>query len=352
MTDASGLHALPPSGLTYPFKMVPEPGATIEIAPGVLWVRMKMPSRLNHINLWLLEEDDGWTIVDTGLNDRDTRESWETVFDSALKGKPVKRLIVTHLHPDHIGLAGWITRKFDVELWMSRTDFLMCKMLVLDTGEDIPQAAIAYYQKAGLPQDALDVYRQRFGSFGRAIYKLPAAYRRLQDKDVLKIGGHDWHVVVGRGHAPEHVCLHCPDLKLLISGDQVLPRITSNVSVFPTEPDANPLDEWLESCRALKKRLPDDVLVMPAHNEPFYGLHRRLDDLIEGHEINLQDLYDLLDQPKRAIDVFPALFKREITNEVMMMATGESIAHLNYLIEKGQVSKQEDGDGIVYYQQA
>ncbi len=352
MTDESGLNAPPPSGLTYPFKMVPESGATIEIAPGVLWVRMKMPSRLNHINVWCLEEEDGWTLVDTGLNNEDTQAAWEEIFEKRLSGKPVKRLIVTHLHPDHIGLAGWITRKFDVELWMSRTDFLMCKMLVLDTGADIPAAAIRFYQKAGLPEEAIDVYRKRFGGFGRSVYKLPASYRRIVDGEAIKIGGKDWHVVVGRGHAPEHVCLHCPELKLLISGDQVLPRITSNVSVFPTEPEADPLKEWLDSCRMLKTRLPDDVLVMPAHNEPFYGLHRRLDDLIEGHETNLKDLHSLLDTPKRAVDVFPALFKREITNEVMMMATGESIAHLNYLKEKGQVARHEDADGVVFYKQA
>ncbi len=352
MTDASGMNAPPPSGLTYPFKMVPEPGATIEIAPGVLWIRMKMPSRLNHINLWLLEEDDGWTIVDTGLNNDETQTTWEEVFSNALGGKPVKRLIVTHLHPDHIGLAGWITRKFDVDLWMSRTDFLMCKMLVLDTGEDIPAAAIRFYQKAGLPENAINVYRRRFGGFGRSVYKLPASYRRIVDGEVISIGGRDWHVVVGRGHAPEHVCLHCPELKLLISGDQVLPRITSNVSVFPTEPEANPLHEWLDSCRKLKERLPGDLLVMPAHNEPFYGLHRRLDDLIDGHEENLEDLHGMLETPKRAIDVFGALFKREITEEVMMMATGESIAHLNYLLSDGRISRLEDAQGVVRYQQA
>lgn len=352
MTDESGLKSPPPSGLTYPFKLVPEPAATIEIAPGVLWVRMKMPSRLNHINLWLLEEEDGWTIVDTGLNDRDTKNAWREIFETQLKGKPIKRLIVTHLHPDHIGLAGWITRKFDVDLWMSRTDFLMCKMLVLDTGEDIPAAAIEFYQEAGLPEEALDVYRKRFGGFGRAVHKLPASYRRIIDGDIIDIGGRDWHAVVGRGHAPEHVCLHCPELKLLISGDQVLPRITSNVSVFPTEPESDPLDEWLESCRMLKEKLPDDLLVLPAHNEPFFGLHRRLDDLIEGHETNLNDLHALLDTPKRAVDVFSALFKREIGNDVMMMATGESIAHLNYLLRKGSVSRFRDEDGTVFYQQA
>ncbi len=351
MSDDSGLNAPPPSGLTYPFKMVPEPGTTIEVAPGVLWIRMKMPSRLNHINLWLLDEGDGWTIVDTGLFNKDTQESWEKIFENELNGKPIKRLIVTHLHPDHIGLAGWITRKFDIELWISRTDFLMCKMLVLDTGDDIPAAALRFYREAGLPESALDVYRTRFGTFGRSIYKMPTQYRRIQDGEVIDIGGRNWHVVVGRGHAPEHACLYCPELKVLISGDQVLPRITSNVSVFPTEPDGNPLKEWMESLYMLKEKLPDDLLVLPAHNEPFYGLHRRLDDLIGGHETNLKDLYDLLDTRKRAVDVFPALFKREITDEVMMMATGESLAHLNYLLEEGQIARSQDPNGTIYYQQ-
>jgi glyoxylase-like metal-dependent hydrolase (beta-lactamase superfamily II) len=352
MTDDSGIKAPAPSGLDYPFEDVPKPGETIEIAPGMHWARMKMPSRLNHINIWLLEDGDGWTIVDTGLNDEGTQESFEKLFAGPMQGKPLKRLIVTHLHPDHVGLAGWLTRKFDAMLWMTRTDFLMCKMLVLDTGADIPHAAIEFYRRAGLPDDALDVYRKRFGGFGRGVYKLPASFRRIEDGEAIEIGGREWNVVVGRGHAPEHACLHCPELKVLISGDQVLPRITSNVSVFPTEPFGNPLKDWLDSCEDIRAKLPDDLLVCPAHNEPFYGLHKRLTDLIEGHEQNLSDLHEMLDEPKRAIDVFAALFKREITNEVMMMATGESISHLNLLIDRGAAERFTNEDGVTYYRQA
>ncbi len=339
-------------GLVYPFADKPGPGETIQVAPGILWLRMPLPFQLNHINLWLLEDGDGWAVVDTGVNTDACRELWEQVFARALAGKPVTRVIVTHLHPDHVGLAGWISERFDAPLLMSRTDYLMCRMLVLDTGLEAPREGISFYKAAGFPDDAIEAYKKRFGGFGMGVHRLPQSYARLQEGDRLAIGGRTWRIVVGRGHAPEHICLWCPEDDLIISGDQILPRISSNVSVFPTEPDANPLQDWLDSCARLRDLVGADILVLPAHNEPFRNAKKRLQDLIDDHEAGLSRLVDMLATPHRAVDVFPALFRARITSGNYLMATGESLAHLNCLVARGAVTRRRDPAGIDIYQRA
>jgi glyoxylase-like metal-dependent hydrolase (beta-lactamase superfamily II) len=219
--------ARPGRNLDYPFVARPEAGATIEVAPGVHWVRMRLPFQLNHINLWLLADHDGWTIVDTGIRDEPTAEAWKQLFAGHMQNRPVKRVIVTHLHPDHVGMAGWLVRRFGVELWMSRTDYLLCRNLVADTGQEAPVEGVRFYRAAGLSEDALEAYRTRFGGFGRGVYTLPNSYRRMQHGERIRIGHREWQVVVGRGHAPEHVCLWSEADRLFISGDQILPRISS-----------------------------------------------------------------------------------------------------------------------------
>jgi len=265
-----------------------------------------------------------------------------------LGGKPVTRVIVTHMHPDHIGLAGWITRKFQCELWITRLEYISCRMLVADTEREAPEAGVKFYRAAGWAQEDLDRYVDRFGGFGKAVSQMPDGFRRISDGDRLEIGGRTWKVVTGNGHSPEHACLHCEELDVLISGDQLLPRISSNVSVFPTEPAADPLADWIASCGKLKAAVPADVLVLPAHNEPFRGAHKRLDALMRGHEVALGRVLDRLDEPKRVVDLFPAMFSRPIDADVLGMATGETIAHLNCLIGRGQAVREFDGDIALY----
>lgn len=343
MQDASGV-------LTYPFDATPAPGQALEVAPGVRWLRMRLPMpALNHINVWALEDGPGWTLVDTGMDMPHTVSDWQSALSGALGARPVVRVICTHMHPDHIGMAGWLTRQHACRLWTTRLEYVTCRMLVADTGREAPADGVRFYRATGWDDAALEHYRARFGGFGKAVYALPDSYRRVVDGEAIEIGARSWRAVVGRGHSPEHLCLHSPELRVLISGDQVLPRITSNVSVFPTEPDADPLSEWLSSLASIRERVGDEVLVLPSHNEPFRGLHARLDALIAGHEERLAQLAAELSTPKRAVDVFGLLFRRRVGLDMLSMATGESVAHLNCLMARGLVACELDGAGVAWY---
>jgi glyoxylase-like metal-dependent hydrolase (beta-lactamase superfamily II) len=340
----------PAAALSYPFEVTPAPGAATQVAPGVWWLRMPLPmAGLNHINVWALEDGPGVTLIDTGMQTQYTAGHWQQALAGALAGRPVTRVICTHMHPDHVGMAGWLTRTYDCRLWMTRLEYVTCRMLVADTGRAAPADGTRFYRAAGWDEAALEVYRERFGGFGKAVHPLPDSYRRVSDGETIRIGPHAWRAVIGRGHSPEHLCLVCDELKLLISGDQVLPRITSNVSVFPTEPDADPLAEWLTSLAALGTRIADDVLVLPSHNEPFRGLHARLQELMAGHEQRLLRVHEQLATPQRAVDLFSILFRRRIGVEMLSMASGESLAHLNCLIGRGLAQRHADGAGVDWY---
>jgi len=348
-------------GLSYPCGEPPAPGEVREVAPGVLWLRMPLPFTLKHINLWAIADEDeqgpGWAIVDTGTQTPDVLAAWRTLVapDGPLAATPhgarLTRVFVTHMHPDHVGMAGWLTRKFQCRLWMTRLEYLTCRTLAADTGREAPDDAIRFYARAGWPDEALDVYRARFGGFGKYMHALPDSFRRIVDGETLPIGGKRWRVIVGRGHSPEHACLACDELGVLISGDQVLPRISSNVSVHPTEPDADPLGEWIASIDHLRANLDDSLLVLPAHGEPFRGLHARLERLAAGHARGLERLLRTLAEPRRAIDVFAALFARSIDGkgELLGMATGESLAHLNHLLARGEAVFEDGADGVRRY---
>lgn len=343
VSETAGLASLLPDA--------PEFGAWLEAAPGVLWTRSPLPISLGWINLYLLRDERGWTLVDAGLDTADARAAWESVF-AALDG-PIVRVICTHMHPDHIGLAGWIARRFDAPLWMTRLEYVTARMLVADTGRAAPEAGVAFYRRAGWEEAALSRYRERFGMFGRAVSPLPDSFQRLEGGAVLRIGGEPWRVVVGSGHSPEHACLLRERDGVFVSGDQVLPRISSNVSVFPTEPEADPLADWLQSCARLIAATPESARVMPAHNAPFMGLHHRLRQLIASHERALERLERFLaQQPRTVLECFPVLFGREIGGGDLSLATGETLANLNRLRAEGRARRAAGGDGVDRYSAA
>lgn len=354
LTQDDSYTATSHAGLTYPWgEAVPGLGEAIRIAPSLRWARIPMPGSLGHINSWLLDDADGVAVVDTGLMLRDCSDAWKALYAGALAGERISRVIGTHLHPDHIGLAGWLTKKHDVKLWMTRGELMTARMIVSDTSETMPEEAVAIQRAAGWDDSVLDSMKARgWGRFSRVVHPLPRSYVRIKDGDVLEMGRHRWRVVVGSGHSPEHACLWNEVDGVLVSGDQVLPRISSNVSVNITEPDADPLGEWLTSIDKLLGVLPADLVVCPAHGEPFKGLHIRLHALRDEHRMRLYKLAEAIaEKPLRAIDSFHLLFNRPIAGHNAELATGEALAHLKRLEVEGRVMR-EDRDGVWWYHAA
>lgn len=338
-----------PDPISYEFDFQPDLGESVDILPGLKWLRLPLPYMLGHINVWLLCDAGGWAIVDTGIHTGLTRDTWRNVINEQLGGAPVSKVLVTHLHPDHAGCAGWLCETYEVGLYMTREEYLLCRILVADTGQPAPTEGRRFYRAAGFGEARMQRYVEMFGSFGKVVARLPQSYQRLYEGKTVQIGQRRWQVITGKGHSPEHACLYDEAQNVLISGDQVLPTISSNVSVFATEPAANPLSEWFDSLRRLKKLLPADVLVLPSHGRPFRGVMARLDALIGEHQRGLENLRRLCRRPQRAVDVFPALFKSEITDSNLIMATGEAIAHLHYLLFAGEVDVETDDDGVSWY---
>jgi glyoxylase-like metal-dependent hydrolase (beta-lactamase superfamily II) len=337
-------------GLTYPLgRRGPEPGELIGIAPGVGWARLPVPGSLKHINVWALDEGDGVALVDTGLDIAPSRAAWEALFAGPLAGRTVTRVIVTHFHPDHIGLAGWLTERFGVALWMTREEWLFARMLTSDIRDAPPAEALAYWRAAGWAEERIEAEQAKgWGRFASVVSPVPVGFVRIRDGDALEIGGRTWRIVVGSGHCPEHACLVDEAGGVMIAGDQVLPRITSNVSLSLSEPLADPLGDWLASIEKLK-RLPPDLLVLPSHGEPFTGLHARLDSLRDGHLGRLDALHSHLEEPRRAVDCFPVLFGRAIDDSILGLATGEAMAHLRRLEVEGRAERRLEG-GVLWFE--
>ncbi|QDX27856.1 MBL fold metallo-hydrolase [Sphingomonas suaedae] len=337
-------------GLTYPLGgRTPAVGEAISVARGVDWVRIPMAGPLDHINCWLLADGDTTTIVDTGLNVDPSVDAWRALFDAQpLAKRPPGRVICTHFHPDHTGLAGWLARKFDARIWMTRGEWLTIRVLTADARDAVPDEQIAFWRAAGWDGAQIaEASGKGFGRMRRMIAPLPLGYRRIVDGDRLAIGDATWQVVVGSGHCPEHACLWNAADGVLIAGDQVLPRISSNVSLGVSEPEADPLGEWLASIDRLME-LPADLLVLPAHGEPFTGLHVRLAALRDEHLKRLDILHAHLTEPRRAVDCFGRMFRRRIEGDMLGLASGETLAHLRRLEVEGRATR-DVRDGVWWF---
>lgn len=345
--------------LLYPCAdFLPEAGQAHAVVEGVKWVRMPLPFALDHINLWLLRDRidgrEGWTIVDCGIARDEVKTLWEQVFENELDGLPVLRVLVTHMHPDHVGLADWLCRRWNARLWMTMTDFMVASLWSSRRndagGGPGGQSAVDHFARHGLidPQARAQI-RQRANYFPDLVPAMPTCYTRIMHGDSVRIGAQDWRVIVGYGHAPEHASLHAPDLGVLISGDMVLPRISTNVSVFDYEPDANPLPRYLRSLDGYADA-PRDTLVLPSHGRPFKGLHERIAQQHAHHRDRLAEVLDACRLgPRSTSDIVPVLFKRKLDLHQITFAMGEALAHLHALYFEGRLTRAAGADGIVRF---
>ncbi len=351
--------------LHYPLgDALPAPGATLDVAPGIKWIRMTLPFALNHINLWLLRDEmdgphgkvQGWTVVDCCISRDESKAQWQTIFDAELEGLPILRVICTHMHPDHIGLAAWLCERWSTadhtcRLWISATDYGVARLAsILPTGFGGGEGAAAFFAMHGLAnEDYLAQITARTGYFTNLVPDVPRGFRRMQDGDTVTIGGQDWICISGYGHAPEHIALYCAQLKVLIGGDMMLPRISTNVSVHDNEPEANSLQQFLDSIDKFKP-LHADTLTLPAHGKPFTGLHTRIRQLHDHHRDRLDEVMQACGtRACSAADIVPIMFKRELDLHQMTFAMGESIAHLHKLWFEGRLVRKKDGHGTLRF---
>lgn len=331
--------------MQFPVAAPPGPGKALTIAPGVWWLRMPLPFALDHINLWLLEDGAGWTIVDTGYAMAETKELWERIFAEQLGRLPVTRVIVTHYHPDHIGLAGWLTERWQAPLWITEKEWLFAR--VMSRGDDdFAPLRRDFARRAGLDPASIELFGERENSYRRGVPSVPASFQRLDNGMTVEIGRREWQVIIGEGHAPELACLYCAETGILISGDQVLPKISPNVSVQAHEPDGDPLARYLFSLAKLREAVPPETLVLPSHNLPFFGLHARIDTLTAHHRARCGEVLGACEGPKTARELLPVLFRRALDRHQMGFALGEALAHLHYLMHQGALNRELGTDGV------
>lgn len=339
-----------PAGIRYPWDEPPDFGSAIEVADGVLWCRLPLPMKLDHVNVYALDDGDCWTVIDTGMASRKTRGLWQGLFDGPLAGKPVGRVIVTHHHPDHVGLAGWFVER-GADLYMTRTAYLMARMLTLDVQDQMAPETRLFYQRSGMDAAVLDARTaDRPFNFADTVAPMPLGYARLQQGQTIRMGGRDWDIHLGNGHAPEHATFWSRDDALVLAGDQILPSISPNIGVYATEPGADPVGEWLEACERLNRLVSPDHLVLGGHKLPFTGLPTRMRQLIDNHHGALARLLDYLDRPRAAGECFEPLFKRRIGDGEYGLALVEAVAHVSHLYQTGLASRALRDDGAYVYQ--
>ena len=331
-------------GIRHPFEIAPPDGLVTEVAPGILWLRLPLPMALDHVNIYALDDGDGWTIIDTGMSTARSNAVWDSLLAGPLQGRPVTRVVLTHHHPDHVGRVGWFQSR-GAELLATRTAWLYARMLVLDV-QDRPSAeALEFLRRAGLSATELaQKAGERPFNFADIVDPMPLGFARLTEGSVLQAAGRSWTVRIGHGHAPEHATLWSDD-GIILGGDQLLPGISANIGVYPTEPGGDPLTDWLDSCRSFMPLASDAQLVLPGHKLPFTGLPFRLTQMVENHESALLRLQDHLATPHTAVQCFLPLFGREVGAAEQSFALVESVAHLNCLLQRGLVSRSLSAEG-------
>lgn len=337
--------------IRYPWDQPPKNGEITEIAEGVMWLRLPLPMKLDHVNIYILDDGDGWTLIDTGIKTRKVMGMWKHLIDNILSGKPIKRVIATHHHPDHIGLHGWFVENYGAEYLSTQVAYLTARMLTLDAQEAYLDSQIDFYRRAGMRSDLFEARKsERPFNFSDIVHPIPIGFKKISEGNKIEMGGRTWDIRVDHGHAPDHATFWSCDDCLVLSGDQIIPSISSNIGVYPTEPDSNPLKEWMASCDRLKEFSNDDNLALPGHKLPFVGIPLRLKQLLENHSGALDRLRLDLKTPKTAGEVMPAIFKRNIEDGEYSLGLVEALAHCNYLWHAGEVTRTLDNDGVYQWQ--
>lgn len=331
-------------------KAVPSGASTVEIYPGILWFRLPLPFRLNHVNVYAFEDEDGWTILDTGVSNDETRAVWEQILAGPLAHRPIARVIISHFHLDHVGLAGWFSKRSSPVLLMAETEYFLARLFQSAEWRDGVAGRVSFLRHHGVDETAAVQLMQHRLVFRKLRTLMPESFQRLRNGDHIRLARREWRVITGGGHASEQIMLHAETDRIFISSDQILPRISPNISVSSLQPNANPLGDFLQSLAHVKAIVTDDHVTLPGHGAPFDYLHTRIDELVEHHISRCELILETCrTSALTATELLPVLFKREIEPEMTDSALGEAVAHINYLRAEGRLTLHASKDGILSF---
>ncbi len=337
--------------ILFPIKKPPNFGEILEISDDIFWARMPLPMILNHVNVYILNSSDGLTIIDTGINTKECIFAWEKILKDNFFKKKINQIIITHHHPDHIGLAGWFAVRYDAKIFSSRTSWLMARMLTLDVQNRPDSQVIKFWKNSGMNKKLLNKkYNERPFNFSDSVFKIPIGFESLSVGQTIQINKDNWKIEIGNGHAPEHLMIYNSEKAIIFSGDQIIANISSNLGVYATEPNLDTVGLWIDSCKKFLKIFDDNFLVLPGHKLPFYGAKLRLNQLITHHENILKNIEDkLLSNEFSAVELFETVFGRDIRENEYVLALGETIGHINYFKKRGLLSWTENEDEVLFY---
>ena len=332
--------------LFYPFDKRPKDGALLKVSENIHWLRMPLPIALNHINLWLLEGENGFSIIDSGMSTDESKAIWKNIFSNFIKPKKIENILITHMHLDHSGLAGWLSNQLNLEPYFTQKEYKETQKITGEMPLDQLDLILDYYKKCGYDKKSLEHYKDRINYRKTLSSELVEKIISIKDQDNVQLSDGEWKVIIVEGHSPEHACLYSVKNNIFICGDALLPRITPNVSVNPIKPDSDPLGDWLESLENIKARIPNDALILPSHGYPYIGAHNRIDTIIDNHHNKLENICEFTVKPKSVYELFPLLFKSEINDNSRVLAVGETMSHVNYLVRRGKLEKTIDENGL------
>jgi glyoxylase-like metal-dependent hydrolase (beta-lactamase superfamily II) len=342
------------TSLTFPYADPPAAGSATQVSPGVHWIRMPLPFALDHINLWLIEEGEGWAVVDTGFGVQATRDIWEQHFAATMGGKPITRILVTHYHPDHLGNAQWLAERFATSEGplipeMSLLELVTAHAVAGGTGAHQRSALAEFFRSHGLTPEQIEITANRGNTYSFGVPTRPTTCQRIIPGETIEIGGKLWNVIAGYGHTPEHLSFYCEETKVLISGDMLLPKISTNVNVWPVTALSDPVSEYVGSLQAFKY-CEQDTLVLPSHGMPFRGIQARVEALETHHEARMSELYAAVSaEAKTAAELIPVLFRRQLDNHQLFFAIAEAVAHVNHGWRTGRLNRVVASDGTIRF---
>ena len=306
-----------------------------------------MPFELRHVNVFLLRDGQGFTLIDTGLQTDESRQTLHQKLEGLrIPVKSIDRILITHIHPDHFGLAGELREQAEAELVIHRLEVALMEPRYA-RAEDLVHDVADWLSKNGVPPAEAEFLKSA-SMAAREFVKVVEPDTLLEGAERLSLGGAELEVIWTPGHSPGHCCFYWPERRVLFSGDHLLPKISPNIGLHP-QSGADPLDDYLQSLTRIEQLEVD--LVLPAHGDPFQDHRQRIHAIREHHEQRKRDLLDFATDGARsgwqlAGELFHGIRDRNVFQQ--RLALQETLAHCQSLAVEGRLRKQVSRDLVTW----